>query len=327
MLPDRTASFAHFAFMPLPNFTMIAFTNAVEVLRMANYLSGQPLYRWSIISPEGGPVAASNGISLDTGPAECLGTPDIVFVCGGVDVQRMTTPEHLSTLRRFSRTGVALGSLCTGTYALAKSGLLSGYTCAIHWENMSALKEEFPDIRFLKELFVIDRDRVTCTGGVAPLDMMLHLIRARVGTARVTQIAEQFVVEHVRDNSAQQRIPLIARLGSANKSLFEVIALMENNIEEPLSREELARLASMSQRQLQRLFHEHVGMTPTHYYLTLRLRRARELLLQTDMSIMKITIACGFQSACHFSKSYREAFGIAPTSERRTQVAPLATRA
>ncbi|QCP52117.1 GlxA family transcriptional regulator [Trinickia violacea] len=325
MSPDRAAKFAHFAFMPLPNFTMIAFVNAIEVLRMANYLSGEPLYRWSIISPEGGPVTASNGLDINTGPAECVGQPDIVFVCGGVDVQNVTTAAHLSALRRFSRMGVALGSLCTGTYALAKSGLLAGYACAIHWENMSALKQAFPDTRFLRELFVIDRDRVTCTGGVAPLDMMLHLITARVGTARVMQIAEQFVVEHVRDNNAQQRIPLIARLGSANKSLFEVMALMENNIEEPLSRDELARLASMSQRQLQRLFHEHLGMTPTHYYLTLRLRRARELLLQTNMSIMDITMACGFQSACHFSKSYRETFGVPPTRERRKQVAPLAT--
>ena len=323
MPPDRTASLAHFAFMPLPNFTMIAFTNAVEVLRMANYLSGLPLYKWSIISPQGGPVASSNGLSIDTVPAESVGQPDIVFACGGVDVQSATTPAHLETLRRFARMGVVLGSLCTGTYALVKSGLMAGYACTIHWENMSALKEEFPSTRFLKELFVVDRDRVTCTGGVAPLDMMLHLIAARVGTARVAQIAEQFVVEHVRDMSALQRMPLVARLGSANKSLFEVISLMESNIEEPLSRDELARLANMSQRQLQRLFHEYLGMTPTHYYLTLRLRRGRELLLQTDMSIMQITMACGFQSACHFSKSYRDAFGNAPTGERRKRIAPF----
>lgn len=325
MSPERTASLAHFAFMPLPNFTMIAFTSAIEVLRMANYLSARPLYRWSVITPDGGPVTASNGLAIDTGPAECIGQPDILFVCGGVDVQNATSPAHLSTLRRFARLGTPLGGLCTGTYALAKSGLLAGYDCAIHWENMSALKDSFPDTHFSKELFVTDRDRITCTGGIAPIDMMLNLITTRVGTALVTQIAEQFIVEHVRDTTAQQQIPLVARLGSANKSLFEAICLMENNIEEPLSRDELARLAKLSQRQLQRLFHEHVGMTPTHYYLTLRLRRARQLLLQTDMSIMSITIACGFQSACHFSKSYRDAFGIAPTLERRNQVAPLST--
>ncbi|WJF91510.1 GlxA family transcriptional regulator [Paraburkholderia bonniea] len=323
MSPERTASLSHFVFMPLPNFTLIAFSNAVEVLRMANYLSGQTLYRWTLVSPEGGPVRTSNGLSVDTLPADSVTAADIVFVCGGIDVQRVTTPQHLSVLRRFSRSGITLGSLCTGTYALARAGLLSGYACSIHWENLSALREEFPGTRFLKELFVIDRDRVTCTGGIAPLDMMLNLIAARVGTARITQIAEQFVVEHVRDPNAQQRMPLVARLGCANKSLFEVIALMENNIEEPLSREELARLAGMSQRQLQRLFREHLGMTPTHYYLTLRLRRSRELLLQTDMSIMHITMACGFQSACHFSKSYRDAYGSAPTRERRRQAAPL----
>lgn len=323
MSPDRAASLSHFAFMPLPSFTMIAFTKAIEVLRMANYLSAQPLYSWSLISPGGGPVTASNGLAVDTVPVETAPRPDVVFLCGGINVQRETRPEHLSALRGLARADVALGSLCTGTYTLAKAGLLDGYACAIHWENMSALKEEFPKTRFLKELFVFDRDRLTCTGGVAPLDMMLHLIAPRVGTARVTQIAEQFIVEHVRDNSAQQRMPLVARLGSANKSLFEVIALMENNIEEPLSREELARLANLSQRQLQRLFREHLGMTPTHYYLTLRLRRARELLLQTNMSIMNITMACGFQSACHFSKSYRDAFGTAPTRERRSQVAPF----
>ncbi|WP_153102071.1 GlxA family transcriptional regulator [Paraburkholderia hayleyella] len=322
MSPDRLASLSHFVFMPLPNFTLIAFSNAIEVLRMANHLGGETLYRWTLVSPEGGPVHASNGLSVETRHADEVVSADIVFVCGGTNVRRETSAQHLSTLRRFSRSGTVLGSLCTGTYALARAGLLSGYACAIHWENLSALKEEFPQTRFLKELFVIDRDRVTCTGGVAPLDMMLNLISARVGSARIAQIAGQFIIEHVREASAQQRMPLIARLGSANKSLFEVIALMESNIEEPLSREELARLAGMSQRQLQRLFREHLGMTPTHYYLTLRLRRSRELLLQTNMSIMHITMACGFQSACHFSKSYRDAFGAAPTRERR-QAAPL----
>src|ERR1700686_2294118 len=109
MSPDRTASLAHFAFMPLPNFTMIAFTNAIEGLRMANYLTGQTLYRWSIVSPDGGPVTASNGLSVDTGRVGVVGQPDIVFVGGGIDVQRETTAAHLSALRRFARLGSVLG--------------------------------------------------------------------------------------------------------------------------------------------------------------------------------------------------------------------------
>ncbi len=132
MSPDRAARFAHFALMPLPDFTMIAFVNAIEVLRMANYLSGEPLYRWSIVSPEGGPVTASNGLDINTVPVECVGQPDIVFVCGGVDVQNVTTAAYLLALRRFARIGVALGSLRAGTYALAKSGLRQSRSQNLH---------------------------------------------------------------------------------------------------------------------------------------------------------------------------------------------------
>ena len=302
MSTDRTASLSHFAFMPLPNFTMIAFTNAIEVLRMANYLTGQTLYRWSIVSPEGGPVAASNGLSVDTGPVECVGQPDIVFVVGGIDVQRATTPAHLVALRRFARTGQRARQpvhrhLCAGARRLARR-LCMRDSLGEHVGAQGRVSRHA-----LSERTVRDRPRSRHLHGrrrAARHDAQPDHAAGRYQRS-VTQIAEQFIVEHVRDNSAQQRMPLVARLGSANKSLFEVISLMENNIEEPLSREELARLAGMSQRQLQRLFREHLGMTPTHYYLTLRLRRARELLLQTDMSIMHITMACGFQSACHFS--------------------------
>jgi AraC family transcriptional regulator, glycine betaine-responsive activator len=319
---DRTAHLTHlthFAFMPLPNFTLIAFTTALEVLRMANYLCGENVYRWSIVSPRGGPVASSGGLEIDTQPIADALAPDIVFVVGGVDVQRACAPEHLAALRACAKNGRVLGSLCTGAYALARAGLLAGHACAIHWENLSALKEEFPDTRFLRELFVFDRDRITCSGGVAPLDMMLNLIAPKVGMARITQIAQQLIVERVRDRDAQQHAPMLTRLGPANRSLFEVFSLMENNVEEPLSPEAIARLTGMSQRHLQRLFSDHVGMSPMHFYMNLRLRRARELLLQTDMSIMDITVACGFRSACHFSKAYREAFGAAPSVERRRE--------
>ncbi|KMZ13678.1 Transcriptional regulator containing an amidase domain and an AraC-type DNA-binding HTH domain [Candidatus Burkholderia humilis] len=286
---------------------------------MANYLCGEEVFRWSIVSPRGGAVASSSGLGVGTQAISEAGRPDIVFVVGGVNVQRATTPKHLRALRRYAMDARLLGSLCIGAYVLARAGLLSGYACAIHWENLSALKEEFPQTRFLRELFVFDRDRITCSGGVAPLDMMLNLIAQKVGVARVTQIARQLIVERVRDRDAQQHVPMVARLGSANKSLFEVFSLMENNIEEPLSLEELARLAGMSQRHLQRLFSDCVDMSPMHFYMNLRLRRARELLLQTDMSIMDITVACGFRSACHFSKANRKTFGAAPSVERRKQ--------
>ncbi|MDY7547498.1 GlxA family transcriptional regulator [Glaciimonas sp. CA11.2] len=319
MSKSEISSFSHFAFLPLNNFTMIAFSNAIEVLRMANYLEGKTLYRWTVVSPEGGLVCASNGLSIDSSPPDPNDIPDVVFVCGGTDIESAINAESLSLMQHFADQEVAMGSLCTGTFALAKAGLLDGYTCATHWENMSALRRAFPSVSFSRDLFVIDRDRLTCTGGIAPLDMMLNLISRQVGKTTIAAIADQFILEHVRDDKDQQRVPLTVRMNSARPAMVEVVSLMEANIEEPLSLEDLAQLSNSSPRQLQRMFKEHMGMSPTHYYLTLRLRKARELLRQTDMSILSITMACGFQSACHFSKTYREVFNVAPSSERRKQ--------
>jgi transcriptional regulator GlxA family with amidase domain len=319
-MSKSASSFTHFAFMPLNNFTMLAFSNAIEVLRMANYLEGKTLYRWSVLSPEGGAVTASNGLSVTTVRADQCPAADVVFVCGGTDTAAAINPATLNLLQHLAQQGIALGSLCTGAFALAKAGLLDGYTCATHWENLSALKSAYPAITFAPDLFVVDRDRITCTGGIAPLDMMLNLISSQIGKTTIAAIADQFILEHVRDHKDQQRVPLTVRMTSARPAMVEVVSLMEANIEEPLSLDELAHLSNSSPRQLQRMFKEHMGMSPTHYYLTLRLRKARELLRQTDMSILSITVACGFQSACHFSKTYREIFSVAPSTERRQQI-------
>jgi transcriptional regulator GlxA family with amidase domain len=315
--PCSTAP-THFGFLTLRQFSMIAFINAIEPLRMANYLAEQSIYRWSVYTLDGRPVPASNGLTVaPTGPVDESALPDILFVCGGVDVQHVVDDALIHALRRLARRRIVLGALCTGAYALARAGLLDGYRCAIHWENLSALRESFPQTVFTPDLFVVDRDRCTCTGGIAPLDLMLHLITPRIGRTLAAGISDQFILERVRDASYPQRIPLANRLGGYHKSLTQAAALMEANVEEPLSLDELARMSGVSQRQLQRLFRRSLGLTPAQYYLNLRLRRARELLLQTDMPIMSITVACGFRSPAHFSKSYRAVFGNSPSRQRR----------
>jgi len=312
------ASLQHFGFFTLAQYSMIAFTNAIEILRMANYLSGEPLYRWTVYSVDGRPVAASNGLTVQETVA--LGPdalPDILFVCGGIDVSRAVDDDVVRLLRMAARADIALGGLCTGSYALARAGLLNGYRCAIHWENMSALRELFPSIAFSQEVFVVDRDRYTCSGGTAPIDLVLKIVTGRFGKTLAAGISDQFIVDHIRDDKDRQHIPMAARLGVNHHALGDVASLMENNIEEPLSLEVLAEMVSLSQRQLQRMFRQYLGMTPTQYYVNLRLRRARELLLQTSMSVMQVSVACGFQSPCHFTKSYRALFGCSPSSERR----------
>jgi AraC family transcriptional regulator, glycine betaine-responsive activator len=309
-----------YAFLTLPRYSMIALSNAVEPLRMANIITGQTAYEWSIVSLDGEPTPASNGLQLSpTVALDKAGPFDILFVCGGVGVQEAVSPKILGALKRLAERRIPLGALCTGGYALAKAGLLDKYRATIHWENLSALREEFPRIQLSDQLFSIDRDRFTCSGGVAPLDLMLHLVESKHG-ARVSQlISEQFIVDRVRSDRDRQYVPLRAQIGVSHESLIKVAQLMEDNIERPLSLDEIAAATGLSRRQIERLFKRHLNCVPKRYYLQMRLRRARELLLQTSMPIIDITTACGFQSPPHFSRCYRAQFGCPPSAERQSR--------
>ena len=309
-----------FAFLTLPRYSMIALSSAVESLRMANMVTGETAYEWSIVSIDGEPTPASNGLQLaPTLPLEKIGPVDILFVCGGVDIQTGSTPKVLSSLRRLAERRVPLGALCTGGYALAKAGLLDKYRATIHWENLPALREEFPRILLSNQLFTIDRDRFTCSGGIAPLDLMLHLVKTKLG-ARIAQlISEQFIVDRIRNDRDRQYVPLRAQLGVGHEALLHAAQLMEENIEKPLSLDEIAAATELSRRQIERLFKRHLNTMPKRYYLQMRLRRAREFLLHTPMPIIDITAACGFRSTTHFSKAYHALFGYPPSTERHTR--------
>jgi len=305
-------------FLLVPQYSMIAFASAVEPLRMANHLLGREAYRWQALTVDGEPIAASNGLQItpDAGldQAEAM---DILFVCGGINVQQACTRELLNAVRRSLRDRMALGAICTGTYILARGQLLDGYRCTIHWENLASLREEFPRIIISSELFEIDRDRYTCSGGTAGLDMMLNLIGREQGTELAAAVSEQFLCERIRGPHDRQRVPLRLSLGTNQPKLIEAVSLMEANLEEPMTLDEIARHVGVSRRQLERLFQKHLHCVPTRYYLELRLTRARQLLLQTSMSIVDVAFACGFVSAPHFSKCYRDYFGVPPRDERR----------
>ncbi|NKC14620.1 MAG: helix-turn-helix domain-containing protein [Gammaproteobacteria bacterium] len=314
----RSPSPYRVGFILVPRFSMLAFSSGLEPLRMANRLADRPLYEWCLIGESKDDVEASNGLKL---------TPDTVFdeardlhlllVCGGVDIQQVADKALIGFLQRAAQRGLALGALCTGTYILAKSTVLDGYRCTIHWENLASMREAFPQVVLTTEVFEIDRDRLTSSGGSAPLDMMLHVIAGHHGQELANAISEVFICERIRGRHDRQRIPLRTRLGTSQPKLMEAVALMEANIEEPMSLDELAHHASLSRRQLERLFQKHLGCVPTRYYLELRLQRARQLLLQTSMSIVDVAFACGFVSAPHFSKCYRDFFSIPPRDERR----------
>ena len=297
---------------------MIAFSSALEPLRMANRLAGKELYAWQLLSETGEAVPASNGllVSPEVSIEDSRGLHALV-ACGGVDVQRTANRNIIGWLQRIAQRRISLGALCTGSYLLARAGLLDGYRSTIHWENLASMREEFPEIVVTTEVMEIDRDRFTCSGGNAPLDIMLNIIAAHHGQELANAISEVFICERIRGRHDRQRIPLRMRLGTSQPKLMEAVALMEANIEEPMSLNELAHHAGLSRRQLERLFQKHLGCVPTRYYLELRLTRARQLLLQTSMSIVDVAFACGFISAPHFSKCYRDFYGLPPRDERR----------
>lgn len=316
--PAGTVAPLRFGFLLLPRYSMIALSSVIEPLRMANQLSGRPLYDWITLSADGQPVLASNGLQIaPAADPDCAGYLDILFVCGGMDVRLASDKKIMQWLRRLARKHVPLGGLCTGSYVLARAGLLNGYRATIHWEHIAGLREEFPGIISTDDLFVMDGDRFTCSGGIAPLDMMLTLISQQQGIELAAAISEEFIHDRIRTMDDQQRDPLKLRIGLGQPKLIEAVSLMEANIEEPIQLDELARYVEVSRRQLERLFKKYLNCVPTRYYLNLRLTRARQLLLQTDMSIANIALTCGFISAPHFSKCYRELYGRAPSHERR----------
>jgi transcriptional regulator GlxA family with amidase domain len=305
-------------FLLVPRFTMLAFTSALEPLRMANRLSGQTLYRWRLLSCDGSAVSASNGLSLTVdGALAAPGDLDLLLVCGGVDIEQVKERSLFQGLRRLAQARTPLGALDTGPVLLAQAGLLKGYRCTVHWENMASFREQFPDSILTQELFEIDRDRHTCAGGAAPLDFMLTLIGQHHNKELSSAISEEFLCERIRGRHDRQRVPLKMMMGTSQPRLMEAVALMEANLEEPMSLDELSRAVGLSRRQLERLFQRYLSCAPTRYYLDLRLQKARQLLLQTGLSVVDVALACGFVSAPHFSKCYRDYFGRPPRDERR----------
>ena len=308
----------HVSFLMLPEYTLSAFSNVIGILRMANRLTDRALYTWSVHSLDGQSVISSAGLELTIDGSLADATDaNILMVCGGYSVKKYCNKLLTDGLRKIAKRKIPIGGIDTGTYALAVAGLLDGYRCTIHWENLSSLREEFPRLEITSNLFVIDRDRYTCSGGISSIDLMLNLIASIHGHQLVQEISEQFTCDRVRTEKDAQRAPLKYLIGASQPRLVDAVTLMESNIEEPLTLDEVADYVGISRRQLERLFNRYLHCAPSRYYLELRLSRARLLLLQTSIAVIDVAISCGFSTAPHFSKCYSDLYGKPPSAERR----------
>jgi transcriptional regulator GlxA family with amidase domain len=311
-----------FGFLLIPDFALLPFASATDSLRVANWLSGRTLYEWRFISEDGEATSSSNGISVPAHWAidDAHRLHAVMVVAGGRIAPVYREQRVFGWLRRWARQHCRIGAIGLGSFLLARAGLLDGYRCTIHWQHLAAFREEFRELEVTNEIFEIDRDRFTCGGGIGALDVMLAIIAEQHGQALATRVAEELIHERIRTSDDDQRMPLRLRLNTANRSLLETVALMERNLEQPLSCGALSKRVGLSVRQLEKLFRSHLSNSPRNYYIELRLRHAQRLLRQTSLSILEVGIASGFSSASHFSKAYRGRFNSTPRSERKNLV-------
>lgn len=305
-------------FLLFEPFPILPAASAIDALRMANRLAGKELYQWQLISLDGNPIQTSSHMTVI--PDRSIGEMDdldMLILVAGTGIESFQDKIVFNKLREWARSGRPLGAVTLAPYLLARAGLLDGYRFTLHWENLDTFREEFPLLNPTPDVFEIDRNRLTSSGGTACLDMMLCLTGLQHGPQLAAEIADSLIHQNIRDESDTQRMPLRTRVGVSNAKLLHAVELLENDPEAGFSRDQLARAVGLTGRQIERLFRKYLGTTPRQYHLDFRMERARRMLRQTTMPIIDVAIACGFATPSHFSKVYRTHYGRTPSDERR----------
>ena len=306
-----------FGFLLIPGFSMLSLAAAVEPLRMANAQAAEELYQWDFLSWDNTSVNASNNMvtapTIDVDQVKIL---DVLLVVAGINVATYGDDVFFAWLRQASRQVDLLGSTSTGALLLAKAKLLRHKTCTIHWEYVDSFREQFPDVWMSGELYEFDGNLFTCSGGSAGLDMMLQIIADQHGYELALLVAEQYMHPHIRPPHQDQRMRLQSRLNINNPRLIKALDIMRQNLEVPLTCQELADASNMSARQMERLFKQYLHQSPGQYYLHLRLEKTQQLLRQSSLSVLQVATACGFSSTSYLARCYQKKYACSPRQER-----------
>ncbi|MER9707573.1 GlxA family transcriptional regulator [Mesorhizobium sp. M0204] len=314
---------AEFLVLLLPGFSQLCLSSFIDPLRLANSLSGHELFSWRLASLDGQSVASASGISvgvsgglMDQAQPHQADPRGGILLCAGEGVEGHSSRGLRAFLRDCARSRVPVYALGTATWLLADAGVLGNSRCTIHWGKMAALSETYYDLNIDDVLFVRGGQFVTCAGELAAFDLAIDVIEDSCSDDLVRDICQHLTADRWRDGESSQSVPPGLRYAGAAKKLLRILQLMEKNVEEPLSLRDISRRAELSRRQIERLFARHLSTTPWQHYLSLRLLKARQLIEMTAMPITDVAIACGFVSASHFSKCFREHFKMSPSRVR-----------
>lgn len=322
-MQEACAQGRRFTFYLLDDYSQHAFTSALEALRLANDVLGRTHYSWRMLTRDGEPARSSCGMRMTADGALAseqdaqhrLDRPHMIVVCGGSTVP---PPDGKAEgwLRMSRRGRIPIAGLAGGLYCLARAGLLDGRRCAVHWKHFPDFSERFFETKARQTAFEIDGELYTCAGGNTSFDMFLRVVEDELGRDVANRVCEVALSERVRSAGERQRLPMQTRVGIDNRLLIDIIGQMEANLAEPLKLAELTPSTGLSRRQVERLFRREMGRSPKRYYLQMRLERAHLFLVNSSLPVFEIAVACGFSSASHFSRTYRETYGCTPQRTR-----------
>lgn len=311
-------------FLLLPKLTLLAFTSALEPLRVANQVTGKELYRWYVMTENDAPVTCSCGVNI-TPDTELRDIPRdaAAFVCGGIEPLETTSRRTVTWVSRQRAFGCNVGGICTGAFALARAGLLAGRRFTLHWENQPAFVETFLDLEPTENLYENHDGLLTCGGGSAATDMMLALIEQHHGAELATIVADMCLHNRSENRAVPQRSAYASAIGSRNPRLIAAVEFMKGHLEDPVEVGEVAAHVGLSRRQLERLFRRYISVTPAQYYLDMRVTRAHALLNETNMTVAEIAAATGFASSSQLSQRFRKRYGKSPSAYRKGWILPI----
>lgn len=305
-----SAAVQHFGVLLFDGFSNHCLANTVEPLRAANTLSGRVLYDWRFLTMSGRHAESSSGMQVAPHNRLSDASGDLLAVMPSYDFRNYTGWQIQTSLRAASTRFDSMAGLDTGSWLLAEAGLLDGHQATIHWEELTGFEERFPEVETLRERYVIDRDRITCSGAMAAFDLVLHMIGRDHGQALALEVSQLFMT---RDSARSHT----GGAGAASRVVNRALAVMEENLEEPLPIAEVARRAGRTQKALEARMQADFGATPQQVYRRLRLNLARKLVTETDLSVAEIALRTGYETPAAMTRAFKSEFATTPQRLRR----------